>query len=80
MPDTEAVEKSPEQIKQEEVEKRIGEFMLSYKALVDEKKVDFASYPVWMPDGHGGFQCVIQSTPMDVSNVPVRSNFIPDNN
>lgn len=78
MPETEA-EKTPEQIAADEVNKRINEFMASYQALVKEKDVDFASYPVWVPSEGGKFVTIIQSTPVDMRQQLIKSNFIPDN-
>lgn len=56
--------------------KRVDDFMAEYKALVDKHKVDFANYPVYMPDGSGGFKTVLQSTPVDITKLSVKSPFI----
>ena len=61
----------------EEERKVKGEaFMKEYGELVEKHQVDFATYPVFVPDGQGGFKIVIQSTPIDISNQPKKSPFI----
>ncbi len=55
----------------EEERKVKGEaFMKAYGELVAEHQVDFATYPVFIPDGQGGFKIVVQSTPIDISKKP----------
>ena len=51
-------------------------FLKEYGELVEKHKMDFATYPVFIPDGKGGFQIVVQSTPVDISNHPQKSPFI----
>lgn len=71
---------SEEQAKTEEQlqnEKKL-EFIKRYGELTQEMKLDFATYPVWVPDGQGGFKTVVQSTVVDTSNQPVKSNFIAE--
>ncbi len=61
----------------EEERKVKGEaFMKAYGELVTEHQIDFATYPVFIPDGQGGFKIVVQSTPVDISNQPKKSPFI----
>lgn len=60
----------------EDSQKRIEEFKTKYGALVDEFKCDFAQYPVWIPDGKGAFQTILQNTIVDISQQPVKSPFI----
>lgn len=60
----------------EELQKRVDAFLEGYKKLVEDNKIDLASYPVWMPDGNGSFKCVIQSTPVDITNQPTKSPFV----
>lgn len=55
---------------------RIAAFIDAYGALVKEHGVDFASYPVFVPDGQGGFKVVIQNTPVDIKNQPTKSPFV----
>lgn len=59
-----------------DTQERVNAFLDAYKALVDEHKIDFATYPVWTPDGQGGFKTVMQSTPVDIKNQPVKSPVI----
>ncbi len=63
---------------EEEVKGRVETFVKEYGELVQKHKIDFATYPVYVPDGKGGFQTIIQNTPVDITNQPVKSNFIPD--
>jgi hypothetical protein len=66
-------------MKNETINPKIQEFLEKYKALVDEMKVDFASYPVFVPDGQQGFKVVIQSTPIDITpKEATPSPFIPE--
>lgn len=51
-------------------------FVRKYGELVKETNFDFASYPVFIPDGNGGFKIVIQTTAIDVSNQPKKSPFV----
>ena len=60
----------------EELQKRIDEFLVDYKALTEKHKVDLASYPVWVPDGQAGFKCTVQSTPVDITNI--KSPFVAE--
>lgn len=59
-----------------ESEKRIAEFLDRYGKLVEEIQVDFANYPMWVPDGTGGFKCIVQSTPIDIKDRPTASPFV----
>jgi hypothetical protein len=55
----------------EEERKVKGEaFMKAYSELVAEHQIDFATYPVFIPDGAGGFKIIVQSTPVDISKRP----------
>ncbi len=57
-------------------QERIQDFLTKYGELVKETKIDFASYPVFVPDGQGGFKVIVQNTPVDISNQPTKSPFI----
>lgn len=64
-----------------ETNPKLQEFLDKYKSLVDEMSVDFATYPVFIPDGHGGFKIIVQTTPVDISKKPdegVPSPFVPE--
>jgi hypothetical protein len=56
-----------------DVKERLDKFMKGYEALVKEHQIDFAAYPVYMPDGQGGFRTVMQNSPVDIKNQPQRS-------
>lgn len=57
-------------------QERIQDFLTKYSELVKETNIDFASYPVFVPDGQGGFKVVVQNTPVDISNQPKKSPFM----
>jgi len=67
--------KVEEQLKDEKVE-RVNAFLGGYKELVDKHKIDFATYPLFVPDGQGGFKVIIQNTPVDITNQPQKSPFV----
>lgn len=56
--------------------KRIAEFLDKYGKLVEEMQVDFANYPMYVPDGNGAFKCIAQSTPVDIKDRPTASPFV----
>lgn len=64
------------QVNQEEVKERVSAFLKDYGDMVNKHGVDFASYPVYVPDGQGGFKTVVQNTPVDIRNQPKKSPFI----
>lgn len=64
---------TPEQ--QAEVQKRSETFLKEYGDLVQKHKIDIAAYPVYQPDGQGGFKTVIQQSCVDTTNQPYRSPF-----
>ena len=55
---------------EEERKEKGTAFMKEYGELVEKHQVDFATYPVFIPDGQGGFKIVVQSTPIDLSKKP----------
>lgn len=58
-------------------EKERGEeFVKRYGELVKEFEFDFASYPVYIPDGQGGFKTIVQTTPISTKNQPKKSPFM----
>ena len=61
----------------EEVDARVKKFMDAYRSLVDEHKVDIANVPAFIPDGQGAFKLIIQNYPVDISQRPTESPFIP---
>lgn len=70
---------NPEEKAANDLNERVGSFVKEYGELVAKHKIDFASYPVYTPDVQGGFKVVVQNTPVDISNQPVKSPFIPEN-
>lgn len=55
---------------------RIESFLSAYGKLVQEHQIDFATYPMFVPDGSGGFKVIVQSTPIDITDQPKPSNFM----
>jgi len=53
-------------------------FYDEYQALVEKHQIDFINYPVYIPDGNGGFKTVIQSSPISLKDRAVKSPFIPE--
>lgn len=51
-------------------------FIKEYGELVEKHQMDMATYPVFVPDGQGGFKIIVQSTPVDISNQPKKSPFV----
>lgn len=49
-----------EQLSQEKADA----FVKDYRELVAKHEVDFATYPVYVPDGTGAFKVIIQNTPV----------------
>ncbi len=76
MADEETKTEPTETAKQEDINNRVNEFLKAYGELVTLHKIDFATYPVFMPDGNGAFKVTIQNTPVDISNSPVKSPFV----
>lgn len=67
-----------EEKKEPSLEEKGKDFMKEYGVLVEKYGIDFASYPVFVPDGQGGFKIIIQSTPVDVSKHPKKSPFVAE--
>lgn len=57
-------------------QKRSQDFLKDYGELVQKHKIDIAAYPVYMPDGKGGFITTIQQSTVDTTNAPYRSPFM----
>lgn len=51
-------------------------FVEEYGELVKKYNVDFANYPLWVPDNGGGFRMVIQTTPVDMEQLQKDKDFI----
>lgn len=67
---------APSETSENEKNDRINAFIKEYGELVTKHKIDFATYPVYIPDGQGWFKTGIQNTPVDVTNSPKKSPFI----
>lgn len=65
-----------EEPKKDDLKVRVDEFVKEYGELVKKHGIDFATYPVFIPDGQGGFKVIVQNTPVDIKNQPVKSPFI----
>ena len=78
-----ADEKEPvtetEKTEEEKLNARIQDFIKDYGDLVQKYKVDFATYPMFVPDGSGSFKIITQTTPVDIGNQPIRSEFMKTN-
>lgn len=59
-----------------DVEERAKAFIAEYGQLVEKHGIDFATYPVFVPDGQGGFKVIMQNTPVDTKNQPQKSPFV----
>lgn len=59
-----------------ENEEKFKLFIKEYGELVEKHKVDLATFPIYVPNDRGGFDTQIQSTPVDISKQPVKSNFM----
>ena len=62
----------------EEQQKRAQAFLDEYEELTKKHNMDFANYPMYIPDGQGAFRTIIQSTPVDTSNMPTKSPFVTE--
>jgi len=60
----------------DDLKERSESFIKEYGELVKKHQVDFASYPMFVPDGQGGFKISVQTTPIDLKNRPVKSDFV----
>lgn len=60
----------------EEQTKKVQAFLDDYSELVKKHQLDFANYPMFIPDGQGGFKVIVQSTPIDISEAPTKSPFV----
>lgn len=46
-----------------------------YKTKIDDLKCDMYYYPLYVPDGQGGFRTVIQTDVVDISASAIKSPF-----
>lgn len=54
-----------------ELQERIQKFIEAYGALVKEHKIDFASYPTFVPTEKGVFSVVVQTRPVEIQDTSV---------
>ena len=59
-----------------EVQVRKDAFLEKYKALIEEYKVDWMSYPVMMPNDRGTWDFTIQTQLADTKDQLIKSPFI----
>lgn len=59
-------------------QERTSNFLEKYKELVKEFDVDFANYPMFVPNKEGKWEVVVQSTPIDIKDRPTPSPFVPE--
>ena len=57
-------------------ENEVQEFIKEYGELVKKHGYDFACFPMFVPDGQGGFNITVQNTPIDIRNQPTKSPFV----
>jgi len=62
--------------KKDAVPDRVKAFVEDYGKLVEKHQIDYATYPVFVPDGQQGFRVIIQNTPVDISKQPKKSPFV----
>ena len=58
------------------MEEKIKAFLEEYGVLVEKHKIDFASYPMWVPNKEGHWTMVVKTEPVDISNRPVKTPFV----
>lgn len=65
---------SEEQLK--DIQERREAFLQKYKELIDEYKVDFLAYPVFIPNDRGTFEITLRQELADTKYSPVKSPFV----
>ena len=63
----------------QETKDRIEGFLAEYAKLIETWKVDFIAFPVYIPDGTGGFKTVVNQQAVDTKASPTKSpdEFVP---
>lgn len=69
-------EETTTEVEGSELEVRFQAFIKEYKELVDKHKVDTMAFPMFTPDGQGGYKVIIHQQPVDISNQPAPSPLI----
>lgn len=57
-------------------EARRDEFLARYKTLIDDLQVDFASFPMFIPNERGLFDIVVQTNVVDRKGGLVKSDIV----
>ena len=57
------------------MENKIQEFLKEYGELTKKYNVDFAAFPVYMPNEKGTFDLTIQTQPIDLSERKKKKGF-----
>jgi len=60
----------------EQNSEKIQLFLKEYGELVEKHGVDFASYPMFVPDEKSFFRVIVQSVPVEMIEKPQKSPFI----
>lgn len=62
--------------KMTEQQQKAQDFIKEYQALVMKYDLDFAHYPMWVPDGAGGFKTMmnVQVVPRQAPTAPAESD------
>lgn len=58
---------------EDETTARFNAFIADYKSIVDKHQMDFAAFPMFVPDGQGSFKVIVQQQPVDIANQPKAS-------
>lgn len=61
---------------QEQNSEKIQLFIKEYGELVEKHGVDFANYPMFVPDKDRGFRVIVQTVPVEMKEQPQKSPFI----
>lgn len=59
-----------------ELQGRVDAFIKEYKELVQKYKVDTLAFPMFVPDGQGGYKVIINQQPIDITDQPTASPFV----
>lgn len=53
-------------------------FFKEYGELVKKYEADFVSFPLWQPDGAGGWKMILQNQLVSTKETGVKSPFVAD--
>ena len=61
----------------EDFQSRVDAFLKEYVELTKKYEIDYASYPVYVPDGNKGkFDTLIQTVPVDMRLKKLNESFV----